>query len=422
MSFTPTYTYSVDSTGQVWQTNINPDGSFTNTPIAGVPPLTPSSTFYNTTAENIIDAVIQDAQRESTNRTAILDYVNRTCQRILRDTQWVFLRSNIQRFITQPGSTDYFLGSTLPPGGAVPTGLGLSDVWSVWTESVFDVTHGTQLLMNPASANIKSNLSFQDGKSRPGIPRSFKYEITNPNVLSIYPYADNQNTYQPVPLSPVCTTTVQGALAGRMYYVYSTFVDDQGNESSGSVVPTTVFVPAGSTLVAQPPIAEVASAQQVSYSHWNCYVGLTAATAYKQTASPLATSVAFDEPTSGQVITTKLPTVNNLAPLTGYIIEFRYFRQRIAINSLTQILQIPDYYADVVIAGTNYLFNLYMNNKEIGHMEKAGVWKQEFNDGIRQIRKDLNISFRNTDFIGPDKSTQINQAAGNGGGYGFGSI
>jgi hypothetical protein len=375
MTYTPTQTYYVDANGQVWAVSINTDGSFYQTAVSGAPP-TPTNGYTTTTAESIIDAVIQDAQRTSTNRAAVLDYINRVCQRILRDTQWAFLRSPTQRFITQPGSTDYYIGAGVPPAGAVPTGLNLTDVWSVWTESVFDQTHQTQLMMNPPSVNNQTNLSFQDGKSRPGSPRSFKYEVTNPNVLSIYPYADNKNNYQPVPLSPVCTSVTAGALAPRLYYVYSTFVDDQGNESSASVVPTTVYVPAGATLIAQPPIAEVASAQQISYTHWNCYVGTTVGTAYKQNSSPMATSAAFDEPTSGQLTTTAgLPTVNKLAPLSGYIIEFRYFKQRTQINSTAQILQIPDYYADVVIAGVNWFYNLYINNKELDSMTKASVWK-----------------------------------------------
>lgn len=420
MSYTPSYTYYSDANGQIWQVNVNTDGSFVQTAISGVPPLTPTGTFYNTTAEDIINAVIQDAQILATNRNAILDYVNRVCQRILRDTQWCFLRSQPQRFITQPGATDYYLGSGAPPAGSIPTGLNLTDVWSVWTDTVFDRTHNTQLMMNAASAMNSVSLSFKDGTWRAAPPRSFKYEIINPNVLSLYPIPDNANTYQPVPVSPICTTDAQGTLASRVYYVYATFVDDQGNESSGSTVPTVIYLPQHTTLVASSPLAEVASASQVNYSHWNCYVGTTPTSATLQNTSPIAVGTPYSEATSGQVTgTASLPTVNNLDPMLGYVIEFRYYKQRQPINSIADVLQIPDYYADVVIAGCNFYYNLYMD--KASDREKAMIWKGEWLDGIKQIRKDLNISFRNTDFISPDPASQISQAIGSNG-YAYGSI
>lgn len=422
MSFTPSYTYYSDANGQVWQVSINIDGSFSQTAISGVPPQTPSGTFYNTTAGDIINAVIQDAQILATNRNAILDYVDRVSQRILRDTQWCFLRSQPQRFITQPGATDYYLGNLAAPAGSIPTGLDLLDVWSVWSESVFDRTHNVQLNMNSASAMNSVNLSFKDGSWRPGPPRTFKYEIINPNVLSLYPIPDNQNIYQPVPVSPICSPATQGSVASRVYYVYATYVDDQGNESSGSVVPSVIYLPTSTTLVASSPLPEVASAAQINYSKWNCYAGLTPTSATLQNASPIAIGSPYAETTAGlHTSTATLPTVNNLDPMLGYVIEFRYYRQRQPINSIVDILQIPDYYRDVVIAGCNYYYNLYINNKEVQSLDKAAIWKQEWLEGIKQIRKDLNISFRNTDFISPDPATQVSQAYGSNG-YAWGTI
>jgi hypothetical protein len=422
MSFTPSYTYYSDANGQVWQVNVATDGSFVQTPVSGVPPQIPPSTFFNTTAGDIINSVIRDAQVLATNRDAILDYVDRVCQRILRDTQWVWLRSQPQRFITQPGATDYYIGAGSPPAGSIPTGLGLIDVWSVWGESVFDRTHSVQLMMNSASSMNSVNLSFKDGSWRPAPPRSFKYEMINPYVLSLYPIPDNQNIYQPVPVSPICTPNTQGTVASRVYYVYATYVDDQGNESSGSIVPTVIYLPANTTLTAKSPLPEVASAAQVNYSKWNCYVGTTPTNATLQNVSPILVGTPYVETTSGQVLNgVNLPTVNNLDPMLGYVIEFRYYRTRQLVNSIADVIQIPDYYRDVVIAGCNYYYNLYINNKEVDSLQKAAVWKQEWTEGIKQIRKDLNISFRNTDFISPDPATQVSQALGQNG-YAWGSI
>jgi hypothetical protein len=419
MSITPSFSYYIDANGQVWQVNINTDGSFEQTPISGGTPPSGGGLFTLTAGE-IINAVIRDAQIMATNRINILDYVDRVCQRMLRDTQWVFLRSEPQRFITQPGSNSYYLSTGTPPAGSIPTGLDLTDIWCIWLENVFDRTHDTQLLMDSPAALNSVNLSFKDGQLRSAPPRSFKYEITNPNVLTLFPIPDNQNIYQPVPLSPICSTTSQGTVATRVYYVYATYVDDQGNESTGSTVPTVIYLPADTTLVAQSPQPEVSSASQINYSHWNCYVGTSPSTAVLQNAAPIAIGTAYDETTAGQVLGgASIPGENNLTAMLGYVIEFRYYKQRQPITSPATVLQIPNYYRDVVIAGCNYYYNLYMD--KASDREKSMIWKQEWLDGIRQMRKDLNISFRNTDFISPDPATQLSQALGSNG-YAYGTI
>lgn len=354
------------------------------------------------TADEIIGSVIQDAQSGTTNRATLLDYVDRVQQRILRDTQWVFLRSAPKKFITQPGAQTYFIGSGTTPAGAVNTGLNLTDVWSIWLESVFNKTTNMQLLAD--SSSILNTLSNKN--TSVGLPRSFTYDFNNPNSITLTPAPDVNNSYQPVPRAPICTTAAGGTLPSRTYYVGATYVDSAGNEGTLSVLPVVIYVPADSLVTAASPLAEIASALTVSYSSWNCYIGTSPESLTKQNAAPIAIDTAFTEPPTGLIAGTTAPQTSSLTPLRGYVIEFRYYQQRTAITQATQTLQVPDNYRDVVIAGVNFFVSLYTNRGD--DMDRAGVWKQEFLDGIRQIRKDLNLNFRNTDFIGPDRATQPN--------------
>lgn len=401
---TPTLEYFVDNTGVTWSIQVNPDGSLTTTVVSTSTTIPPVG-FYNTQAGDIVNAVIQDAQVLTTNRTAMLDYVNRVHQRILRESQWQFLLSENQRFITQPGATKYWIGNGNPPAGAVQTGLQLNNVWAVPNDHVFDGTNWRKLQPDSKTVLTSPAYSYQDTTPRYDVPRSFLYEITNPGVLSIFPAPDNQNIYQPVPLPPICVAVSGGSLPGRTYYVKASFVDSQGNEGTTSTQPTVIYVPANFLLSAAQPTPEVSSAAMVNYNQWNIYVGTSPTNLTKQNASALTTT--FTEPTSGLVNGASIPRTSNLEPLFGYVIEFRYYQQRLIIQGLADILQIPDMYKDVVIAGVNWFCSMYTSNdgREI-NQARAAAWKAEFMDGIRQIRKDLNINFRKTDYVSPDSASQ----------------
>lgn len=401
---TPTFQYFVDNTGVTWAISVNPDGSLTST-VVSTSTTIPGGGFYNTQAGDIINAVIQDAQVLTTNRTALLDYVNRVHQRVLRESQWQFLLSENQRFITQPGATKYWIGNGNAPAGTVNTGLQLANIWSVPNDMVYDGSNWRQLQPDSKRVLTSPAYSYQDTSPRYDRPRSFLYEITNPGVLGIFPAPDNQNIYQPVPVAPIVTSTAAGSLPNRTYYVSASFVDTQGNEGTTATQPATIFIPAGYVLNAAQPTAEVSSAASVSYSKWNIYVGTSPTNLTKQNASPL--SATFVEPTSGLISGSAVPQTSTLEPLFGYVIEFRYYEQRLVIHSITDVLQVPDMYADVIIAGVNWFCSMYTSNdsREI-NQARAAAWKAEFMDGIRQIRKDLNVNFRKTDFISPDSASQ----------------
>jgi hypothetical protein len=395
-----------DSNEDYWQLSVNPNGTLTTTQVTNFNPLT------TTQAGDIVSACVSDAQFATTNRLKLLAYVDRVHQRVLRESKWTFLSSLPQRFITQPGSTDYWIGQGPAPAGCVQTNLQLTDVWTIDEEAVFDRSNYRQLMRNSPSVMTGVELSFPDAGSRKGRPLSYYYEIGRPGIITINPIADNQNTYQPVPLSPVVNLVSNGSAPNyaRTYYVYATFVDLAGNESAGSVTPTIVYVPAGFLAVANPPLPEVASASQVTYNSWNVYFGSTGTNATKQNTSPLSNTATYTEPTTGATTTgVSVPTANNLTPLYGYIIEFRYRKIRQAIQTLASVLQVPDIYKDIVIAGVNYYTNLWLHLKDDPEMMRANVWKAEFLEGLKQLRRDLNVSFRSTDFVAPDATSQYGE-------------
>ena len=413
MSLLPSLAYFVDSSGVTWSLNVNLDGSLTTSVVTGSTTI-PASGIYETTAGDIINSCNADSQFRVNNQQVLLDYVNRVHQRILRESAWQFLLSRPQRFITEPGATQYWIAAGATPAGCSNTGLALTDLWSVPNEHVFDGSNWAQL--QPVSKSILNspNYTFQDTSPRADRPRTFNYDITNPGVLNNYPAPDNQNVYQPVPLPPLCTVSPGGALPNRIYYVNTTFVDDLGNEGTASNQATLIFVTAGKLLTVNQPEPEVASATSVTYSSYNIYVGL----ATNQPPEVSSTNVTLQasgftgpwtEPTTGITNTGPLPPGDSmLIPLYGYVIEFRYTVQRQVISTIADILQVPTIYMDVVVAGVNWFVSMFLDNtaQPQDFPGRAMTWKEEFQEGLKGIRRDLNLNFRKSDYISPDLVSQ----------------
>lgn len=465
---------------------------------------------YSTTAESVINSVIQDGQVQTTNRTNLLGYVNRVSLRLLRETQWLFLKSEEQRFITQPDAMSYWLGTSggVPPG-CVNTGLNLSDVYSIIPDSVYDLSNGRRLTQDADSILVGQILRFRDANFRSSNPRSYSYDYGVPGVLNLVPPPDNENNYQPIPSSPICNWTTGGTLPQRNYYILVTLVDSSGGESVACYQYSNILVPVYSLLTVQSPTVDVMSSSTVSYSYYNIYVSTTSnGTFYKQNGVPIPQGQTWTEPltgvsshapvtnqftlvssggfcfsvgihttgqlfetpsegaanlvylsdtsgnkyllgindigqltttaatpyayqqavladssgqywalsvdSAGHLVTTQTavtaipvtpPQTSTIAPIQGYVISFHYQKKHIQIADSSDVLQIPDDYSDVVIAGVNYYANLYTSKSDdLG--VKVAVWKKEFLDGMAQMRRDLRINFRNTDYIMPDPSTQ----------------
>ena len=381
-----------------------------------MPILGPSgSPLYTTTtsAQTVINAVSQDVRQvlsstASPDQGILLDYVNRVSLELLRASRWQFLLSPVQRFVTQLGGTDYWVGAT---GGnsfsQYDTGLNLTDLRAIVPGTVFDRSNFRPLQKTEAKP-IAAKLFYPDSNPRLGRPAEWTQDPDSPNVLSIYPAPDNQNAYAPQPDPALCSTAVSGALAGRLYFVTVTFVDTTGKESTAPFA-TEIYIPANSVLVVAPPQEPLlAGTTGIKYDRYNVYaisvpVGQTATSnSCVLQASNISTSVSWQEPNTGLLTTGSTPPgVNSVAPIAGYIIEFRYLKQRAQITTTSQILQIPDDYKDVVISGVNAHAYRYLLRPQ-----ESQEWFALYRNGITEIVRDINYLQRSgTDYIKPDAAT-----------------
>lgn len=357
----------------------------------------PAST---TTAQNILDAVRQDLEFAPTNTNTLLDYTDRVHQILLRMSRWKFLESAPQHFITEKDQTDYWVGATgTNPSGTVDTGLNLTDFDIVKRGSMFDRSNFRELQVTD-EAPLLLRLGFQDDRSRPGRPATWRNAPDTPNVINIYPAPDNQNTYQPVPNGPYATSAAGGALAARTYYMTLTFVDSAGNESSPSDE-TSQFIPANSLVTVKSPAAEVVSAAAgISYSKYNVYVSTTSGSETKQNTNPITIGTDWTEPNTGLISGASQPGTNAITAMGGYVVEFRYYKTRIAITATNTVLQIPDYYKDVVVAGVNWMTAQFLKRDT-----EAAIFKGLFGEGIISMYRDKNLFPRGHEFIGPDSAS-----------------
>lgn len=470
-------------------------------------------------AQDVVAAVIQDAQQQTTNRTALYDYVDRIHQRVLRESKWRFLLSDPQAFVTLPGVASYNVTSTSAPAGVFQTPLGLTDFNNFAPGTVYSLTNWVKLEEDADSETTLNTLVNRDGSLRQGSPRTYSLSIANPGVITLKQVPDAENTYYPVPETPVTTYTAGGSLAQRTYYGVVTYVDSLGGESTACNVPFTVVIPANSLLTVQSPSATAGSiaGNQAIYGFWNLYLGTSLGNYYLQTPAPVALGTSWTEPTVGAFIgnyplpsiintptasvlsvlsngmlqattTTQTnpsypwalvdptggwweiqvsggnvtassmtptagvktfttlylhdttntyiwgiavtssgmiyatqepttfststvytlpPTTTTIQPLNAYVIQFRYYKTRNQIVNPTDVLQIPYAYKDIVIAGVNYLASLYMDERENREPSaKTVVWKNDFEEGLKQIRRDLRVSYRKVDFVRPDAVSQ----------------
>jgi hypothetical protein len=187
-------------------------------------------------------------------------------------------------------------------------------------------------------------------------------------------------------------------------------LDSLGNESTA---PSTaaIFVPANFLLVVKSPSQEFAkSASGVLYNQWNVYAAqgptlgdlqgtLDSTSTTKQSLTPINIGTNFTEPVSGLLTTSPAPpTDNSLESYEGYLIQFRYYKSRVPITLASQILQIPDDYFDVVVAGTTYKAFHYLFRPQ-----EAQQWFGIYQQGLTGIIRDQNFN-RGFEYIKPDSA------------------
>jgi hypothetical protein len=195
-----------------------------------------------------------------------------------------------------------------------------------------------------------------------------------------------------------------------VYYVSLTYVDSNGGESTPSA-PARLYIPANSVLVVNPPTEPIsAGTSGVQYSNYNVYAAESVGGAVLDTSdlslqttgtNLLISAGAWTEPNTGLTTGGVNPPVDNtLEPIAGYLIEFRYFRLRAPVISATQVLQIPDDYQDVVVAGVNAFTASYL-----ARPAEAQKWYALYKDGIQQIVRDINFMARGGEYIQPDPTS-----------------
>jgi len=362
-----------------------------------------------TTVANIISLVQEDLMElftSSGSTSVLIEYCNRIQAMILgrRPQGWNWMVSAPQRFITERGQTDYWIGATgSVSAGQVNTALNLSDVRRVVNGSVISRS-GFANLYQVAEAPAWSGWQNEDASYDEGVPHSYRNDEGTPNVISIYPAPDEGSTYELIPPAPHSTTATGGALSARTYYIRTTFVDLEGNEGEPSST-ARQFVEASKLITVKAPQPKInAGSAGVSYLRYNVYASTTEGSETLQNVSPTATSTDWTEDASGLTTSgASVPTSSDLEPLRGYVIEFRYYKAHTAITATADILLIPNEFRDVVVAGVNMLASKYLGNTNPA--ADIAYWQGLYQAGIDRMVLDQNPWPGGARYIKPDPAS-----------------
>jgi len=377
-------------------------------------PSTSLANLATTTVADIITAVNRDLQERFDTGPAsdlLIDYTDRIQKQILGHRRWDWLLSTRQRFITERGQTEYWIG---PSGsedvGMVDTGLDLSDVRQVKVGHVYNRSAWTELF---PVAELPNQAGWQnpDASYTEGPPVQYRNDRLSPNLISMAPAPDEGDDYEIVPAAPHSTTATGGALSARTYFLSVTFVDEAGNESAPSET-ARQWVAASKLLTVQPPQPELTvGSAGVTYTSYNVYASETEGSETLQNVSPVAITTTWTEDAAG--LTTNgatLPTESEIEPIRGYLIEFRHYRQHTPLISTDSVILIPDDFKDVVVAGVNHLAAQYLHRTDSARdpIPEVQFWAGAYQEGLQRLTKDQNPFPAGGAFIRPDSSYNFN--------------
>jgi len=361
----------------------------------------PLSGNTTTTVQTILNGTSQDVRGLLTSSSAILiDYTNRISLDLLRASRWLFLISEIQEFITREGVTDYWIGPIgSQPATMLDTGLNLTNIRDIKRGSVYDRSNRIWLFPGIDPPNRLSVIQ-EDTLPEIGRPKQYTYDPARTDILTILPAPDNQNQFAPVPNPSGVTEAVGGTLGDRTYDIRTTYVDEKGGESAVSRLWSRFMPDTQLITVLAPEIGIAETAEGVTYTGWNVYMALADGTLTKQNTSTVAFTANFTEPTTGLIAGASQPGGSTIAQLDGYMIQFRYWEKHVALAAVGDLLQIPDDYVDIMIAGVNALAFRYLLNRK----DDAQLWERDYELGKREIRKDFRLKLGDQDFVRPDES------------------
>ena len=369
-----------------------------------------------TTVATIITLVREDLMElftSSGSTSVLIDYCNRIQAMILgrRPQGWNWMYSAPQRFITERGQTDYWIGATgSVSAGQVNTTLNLTDVRRVVNGSVLSRS-GFASLHSVTEAPLAIGWQNEDGSYDEGMPHSYRNDEGTPNVVSIYPAPDEGSTYELIPPAPHSTTAAGGALAARTYFIRTTFVDLDGDEGEPSNT-ARQFVEASKLITVKAPQPKIDfGSAGVSYLRYNVYASETEGSETLQNVSPTATSADHTEAASGLTSTgAKVPTSFDLEPLRGYVVEFRYYKTHSTLALTTDVLLIPNEFRDVVVAGVNWMASKYLG--DTNPAADVAYWRDLYQTGLARMVQDQNPWPGGVMYIRPDSASYAPRLSG----------
>lgn len=316
---------------------------------------------------------------------------------MLRRSRWQFLESAPKFFITEAEQSDYWIGTTgSNPAGTVDTGLNLGDFDKIKDNSVMDRSN-YRLLPRVLTNPNHPSLQFQSGAIRPGVPAVFRHDPQeNQHILSLYPAPDKNNTFEPVPPAPIVKTSDPGlgTVAVGFYYVGMTFTDTSGGESTVSKAARIYHNDATAGIVVKAPkLPQRTFTANTVISQYKVYAG-TSETNLK--LSGAATAIASDHTITAVPAGANPPSTSSLEPMGGYVIEFRYFKERPVIDGAADVLMIPDVYRDIVCDGV-----AARGFQWLRHPEEAAHFYSLYTLGLQTMVRDRNLHPTGPDFISP---------------------
>jgi hypothetical protein len=373
--------------------------------------------------QDILNGVTFDVRSQlsqatsSVQQSILIDYTNRIHKQMLRFSRWNFLLSEPLYFLTEKGQSKYWLGSAgNAPAGQVDTGLNLPDVDKIKKDSVIDISN-IRALKWLSQQPYGPNLQDRDNRGRENRPTNYIQNPNDPQTVELYPPPDNENITQPRPQVPITLAVTGGALAARTYFTLVTYVDSKGGETTAPPNGREQFLPADFLMtVKSPAIPYPYASSGVLYNRYNVYAGLSTQNTSTnqpqqpgsltlQNVSPIAMGTDFTEPTSGLTTTGQtVPTQNSIEKLGAYIIKFQYYKARKTLMQLSDFLQVPEDYKDVVIMGVTF-----MALKLLGKNEEAMHTYSMYQAGLREMIWDKNLFPEGVEFVRPDSATFVNQ-------------
>jgi hypothetical protein len=378
------------------------------------------------TVQDVINGVSQDvrnqlsAQLGTTGQPVLIDYTNRIHKQVLRFSRWNFLKSEPQYFLTNLGQSSYWVGpSNTGPAGVVETGLNLPDIYQFKKDSVLDLSNQKALKWLYTSP-MGPNLITRTGQGTPGLPAVFSQSLNDPNILMIFPPPNNENNTQPVPQVPIVQTLAGGTLPVRTYLLKITLVDSLGGESTSTTTGAPLFLPLNRLAVVKSPatgyfgiLPDGMDIAGVQYNRYNVYavqatlvngIPTNEGTETLQNSVPISFGTDWIEPLTGLITSgPQTPRVNTLQPVGAYIIKFEYYKNRVKLTNPTQILQVPDDYIDIMIAGVTWLAY-----KLMGKIPESQAQYQLFKAGLTEMVADKNQFPEGVEFIRADTNTYVN--------------